>query len=414
MLEAARESKRSGTKSDRLCAPFPVLLPISPSENGDCVSSKGAAGVLRRVRLSAVVSFVVLACAAGASAQSQAAETLFSESRPAMGTTFDVHLYAADRARADALFEAAFEEIERVEAVFSNYRPTSELSRINREAAASPVVTDPEVFDLLARAFEVSRLSGGAFDMTVGRLMKAWGFFRGAGRYPSGAELKRALRETGWRRVRLDAAARTVRFTAPGVELDPGGIGKGYALDCVAKVLREAGVKAALLSSGSSSVYALGAPPGKAGWPVRVPDPVNRARVLSTVVLRDRSLSTSGNYEKFFRLGGRTYSHIMNPRTGRPVEGVLQTTVIAGDATDSDALSTAVFVLGPVRAAALLKNFKGAAALVVTDRKGAGRVVAIGWPQSNGSKGARAIDPGASELIIRPPTNHQTKEGSNR
>jgi thiamine biosynthesis lipoprotein len=363
------------------------------------------------VRHGAVAWFVVLACAGGARAQVAAAETLFSESRPAMGTTFDVHLYAADRARADALFEVAFEEIERVEAVFSNYRPTSELSRINREAASSPVVTDPEVFDLLARAFAVSRLSGGAFDMTVGRLMKAWGFFRGAGRYPSDAELKRALRETGWRRVRLDAAARTTSFTAPGVELDPGGIGKGYALDCVAKVLREAGVAAALLSSGSSSVYALGAPPGKEGWPVRVPDPLNRARVLSTVVLRDRSLSTSGNYEKFFRLGGRTYSHIMNPRTGRPVEGVLQTTVIAAEATDSDALSTAVFVLGPARAAALLKNFEGAAALVVTDRKGAGRVVEINWPRL---KDAKAFDPGASELIIRPPTNHQTEEGSNR
>lgn len=356
MMEAVGESKPAGRTSPR------------------------AAKNARRGAACLCAAFVAFACAAGARAQGRAAETLFSESRPAMGTTFDIHLYAADRARADALFEAAFEEIERVEAVFSNYRPTSELARINREAAASPVVTDPEVFELLARAFAFSRMSGGAFDMTVGKLMKSWGFFRGAGRYPSGAELRRALGGTGWRRVRLDAASRTVRFTSPGVELDPGGIGKGYALDCAAKVLRGAGVRGALLSSGSSSVYALGAPPGRAGWPVRVPDPVDRSRVLSTVVLKDQSLSTSGNYEKFFRLGGRTYAHVMNPRTGRPVEGVLQTTVVARDATDSDALSTAVFVLGPARAAALLRNFKGAAALVVADRKGAGRVVKIGWP----------------------------------
>lgn len=359
---------------------------------------EGTVRVLKRVRRGAVrlfVAFAVVACGVGVRARGEGAETLFSESRPAMGTTFDVYLYAEDRARADALFEAAFEEIERVEATFSNYRPTSELSRINARAATAPVVTDPEVFELLERAFAFSRLSDGAFDMTVGRLMKSWGFFRGAGRYPTDAELKRALQETGWQRVQLDAAARTIRFTAPGIELDPGGIGKGYALDRVAALLRDAGVTSALLSSGSSSVYALGAPPGKTGWPVRVPDPLNRARVLSTVVLKDQSLSTSGNYEKFFRLGGRTYCHIMNPRTGRPVEGVLQTTVVADEATDSDALSTAVFVLGPSRAASLVERTKGAAALVVTDMKGAGRVVEIRWP------GAKAVDLNSSELIIR-------------
>lgn len=351
-----------------------------------------AAGESKRARraslltarlFAALTACALLVCACGVGARAQ--ETLFDESRPAMGTTFDIYLYAPDRARAEQLFEAAFEEIERVESALSNYRPTSELSRINREAAGGPVVTDPEVFELLARAFEFSRLSAGAFDMTVGKLMKAWGFFRGAGRYPTDEELRRALGQTGWRRVRLDKSSRTVRFTARGVELDPGGIGKGYALDCAAKVLREAGVRAALLSSGSSSVYAMGAPPGKDGWTVRVPDPLKRERALTTVVLRDRSLSTSGNYEKFFRLGGRTYAHIMNPRTGRPVEGVLQTTVITSDATDSDVLSTAVFVLGPRRGVALLGRLKGASAFVVTDKKGAGRVVSFRWPGARAS-----------------------------
>jgi FAD:protein FMN transferase len=315
-----------------------------------------------------------------------AGEALFSETRPAMGTTFEIHLYAADGARARELFEAAFEEIERVEAALSNYRPASELSRINAQAGAGPVVTDPEVFALVERAFEYSRLSEGAFDITVGRLMKAWGFFRGAGRFPSDEELARARAQAGWRRVALDPARRSVRFLAPGLELDPGGIGKGYALDRVAALLRESGVTAALLTSGSSSVYALGAPPGKAGWTVRVPDPLERARTLSEVVLKDRSLSTSGNYEKFFRVGGRTYCHIMDPRTGRPVEGVLQTTVLAPEATDSDALSTAVFVLGPERGARLLGGMPGTAAFVVTDSGGAGRVVEIRWP---GAKAAR-------------------------
>src|SRR5713226_1951078 len=247
---------------------------------------------------------------------------LFYESRPAMGTSFEIYLYAPNRDRASELFEEAFDEIERVEAALSNYRSSSELSRINANAADAPVVTDPEVFAVLERAFDYSRQSDGAFDVTVGKLMKAWGFFRGAGRYPSSEELTRARAQTGWQHVRLDKQTRSVLFLTRGIELDLGGIGKGYALDCVARVLREAGVTAALISSGSSSIYAIGAPPGKAGWPVRVPDPMDRTRIVSTVVLKDQSLSTSGSYEKFFRLNGRTYCHIMDPRTGRPIEGM--------------------------------------------------------------------------------------------
>ena len=166
-----------------------------------------------------------------------ATDTLFHELRPAMGTSFEIYLYAADRDRASEIFEEAFDEIERVEAALSNYRSSSELSRINSGAAADPVVTDPEVFALLERAFNYSRLSNGAFDITVGRLMKAWGFFRGSGRYPSGEELAHARTQIGWRRVSLDRTTRTVRFLSKGLELDPGGIGKGYAIDCVVAVL---------------------------------------------------------------------------------------------------------------------------------------------------------------------------------
>jgi thiamine biosynthesis lipoprotein len=310
---------------------------------------------------------------------------LFNESRPAMGTSFEVYLYAPNRERASQLFEAAFDEIERVEAALSNYRSSSELSRINASAADAPVVTDPEVFALLEQALAYSRESDGAFDVTVGKLMKAWGFFRGAGHYPSGEELDRAREQTGWQRVRLDKRTRSVLFLAPGIELDLGGIGKGYALDCVARVLREAGVTAALISSGSSSIYAIGAPPGKTGWPVRVSDPLDGTRTLSTILLKDQSLSTSGNYEKFFQLNGRTYCHIMDPRTGRPVEGTLQTSVIASEATDSDALSTAAFVMGPERSARLLNNIAGTAAIFVTDRNGMERIVQIRWPNQAGS-----------------------------
>lgn len=323
--------------------------------------------------------------AAGPSRSAQATARLFHEARPAMGTTFEIYLYADGDARATELFEAAFDEIERVEAALSNYRPSSELSRINASAATRDVVTDPEVFGLLKTSRDYSRTTDGAFDVTVGRLMKAWGFFRGRGHYPSGDELARAREETGWRRVTLDPATRTVRFLSP-VELDLGGIGKGYAVDRVASLLRENGVRAALVESGSSSIYALGAPPGKSGWEVHVPDPIARSRMLATVTLRDESISTSGNYEKFFRLDGRTYCHIMDPRTGSPVEGMLQTTVIAPSATDSDALSTALFVLGPERGGRVLDEHAGAAALFVTDKPEPARIVTVRWPDAGGRR----------------------------
>jgi thiamine biosynthesis lipoprotein len=299
-----------------------------------------------------------------------------------MGTSFDIYLYASSSARASEIFEEAFAQIERLEAQLSNYRPASELSRINARAAFEPVVTDAEVFGLLERAFDYSRKTGGAFDMTVGRLMKAWGFFRGAGRYPTDEELARVREQTGWRRVRLDRRARSVRFLAQGLELDPGGIGKGYAIDSVVRLLKESGVKRALVGAGTSSYYGLGSPPGKAGWVIKIPDPLDRARLVATVLLSDLSLSTSGSYEKFFRLNGRTYCHIMNPLTGRPVEGMLQSTVIAPRAIDSDALSTSVFVMRPEASARLLDKMKGVSALLVTNNTGANRVVRIRWSDS--------------------------------
>ncbi|HZQ92433.1 MAG TPA: FAD:protein FMN transferase [Terriglobales bacterium] len=312
---------------------------------------------------------------------------LFTDSRPAMGTIFTIHLYAPDARQASAHFDAAFDEVERIEEALSNYRPSSELSRINRDAAVVSVTTDPEVFALLQRSLDFSRRSDGAFDITVGPLMRAWGFFRGQGSYPSAEALAAARSKVGWQLVALDPAARTVRFARRGVELDPGGIGKGYAVDRAAALLRESGVTAALIDAGGSTLYAIGTPPGKAGWLVHISQPERREAVVSDVLLRDESLSTSGNYEKFFRLGGRMYCHIMDPRTGEPVQGMMQTTVIAPSATDSDALSTATFVMGRERGAALLKTIPGARALFITGDAGSEHSTAFysfRWPTEAG------------------------------
>jgi len=169
-----------------------------------------------------------------------------------------------------------------------------------------------------------------------------------------------------------------VRFLKAGMEIDLGGIGKGYAVDRVVELLRNGGVHAALVDAGSSTLFAMGAPPGAAGWKVLVPKPGDRAHTISTLLLHDESLSTSGSYEKFFRLEGRTYCHIMDPRTGRPVQQMLQTSVIAPTATITDALSTTLFVLGPAAGERLLTTEPHAQALWV-EPKGNLDIATVAW-----------------------------------
>jgi thiamine biosynthesis lipoprotein len=284
------------------------------------------------------------------------AQQLFSFSHPAMGTTYTLLLYA-DRAQ-DASAEAAkaFATVDDIETLLSNYKPQSELSRINNEAYAGPVTTDPETFAFLKTSLDWSARSDGAFDITVGALMKAWGFFRSTGRVPSAAELARVRAESGWRKVRLDPATRMVRFTAPGIELDPGGIGKGFAVDRVVSALRNDGVENALISAGSSTIYGLGAPPGHAGWRVDVPDPARPGSAVAFVLLRNTSLSTASCTEKHFVLAGHLYCHIMDPRLALPVEGRLQATVITPSATDGDALSNVMFVDDAAARASIMRQ----------------------------------------------------------
>ena len=266
-----------------------------------------------------------------------------------MGTQFTIVAYGADARFLAQVANEAFEEIDSLDAQMSNYKAESELSRINREAARGTVLVEPRLFQLLEDSLRFGRETDGAFDITIGPLMKAWGFFRGQGRLPASAELAAVMKRVGYRHVHLEHEQRTVRFDAEGVELDLGGIAKGYAVDRVAGILRSYGVRAALISSGTSSIYALGAPPGERAWRVTLRDPFHADKAGDVLDLRDYSFSASGNYERFFKLGGKVYSHIMDPRSGRPVMDMLSTAVLAPLAVESDALSTSFFVLGVER-----------------------------------------------------------------
>lgn len=285
---------------------------------------------------------VLLALPAG-SLQSEKLE----KSTDAMGATFSIVLYGSDRASMNQAIDAAFAEVHRLDAMLSNYLPASEWSRINRKAAESPVVVSPELFGILTDCIEYSRTSEGTFDLTVGPLMRAWGFTGGGHRVPSPDQIRAALELVGYRHVQLNARKRSVRFDRRGVEIDPGGVGKGYAVDRMVEVLRARGIRSALVAASGSSIFGLGNPPDEArGWLIRIADPWDHRKNAAQVFLKDLSLSTSGSYEKSFRSGGRRYSHIMDPRRGVPAENAVQVTVIAPRTIDSEVWAKPYFILG--------------------------------------------------------------------
>jgi len=277
-------------------------------------------------------------------------------SRMSMACLYTIDAYTEDSEKLPSILDQAFDEVDRIDRLMSHYKADSPLSRINRDAAASPVAVEPELYDFIAEAIRYSRDSDGAFDITVGPLMKVWGFFRGEGRFPSDRDVEAVRPLIGWQHVIMDPGQRTIRFDRPGMELDLGGIAKGYAVDRVVKILRAAHVSAALISAGGSTIYGLGAPPNRTAWTVSIQDPVDSAKVARDVALRDRALSVAGSSEKSFEVDGVRYSHIMDPRTGRPVQGVLTVAVIARTGTEGDALDDALFVLGPVRSRKYLKR----------------------------------------------------------
>jgi len=297
-----------------------------------------------------VLFLLPLLGAAGATAPATSAakgETLRLESSVvAMGSAYSVVVYGEDRTRMEEAVDAAFAEVQRLDQMLSNYKPESELSEINRYAGERPVAVTQEMFDLLAACVEYSRESEGAFDITVGPLMKVWGFYKGTGRLPHRAEVLGAMERVGYRNIVLDATHRTVRFAKEGAELDPGGIGKGYAVDRMVDVLKQYGIDTALVSASGSSIYGLGAPPGEKGWKVEIRDPKNEKKSVAEVYLKNESMSTSGNYEKFFRAEGRIYSHIMDPRTGWPAQGVLSVSAVTPRTIDSEAWTKPLFVNG--------------------------------------------------------------------
>lgn len=283
--------------------------------------------------------------------------------RIAMACRFEVMLHSGGSLDLGAA-RKALDEADRLESILTVFRDTSEVVHVNRTAGDDDVRVGPELFELLQLSERLHQETAGAFDVTSNPLSRCWGFLRREGRVPEAGVLEEARACTGMSKVSLDVDRQTVRFDRPGVELNFGSIGKGFAMDRMATLLRANGVRHALLSAGSSSVVAVGGRSG--GWPIDLRPRRARGRV-ARVLLRDGAVGTSGAGEQFFEIDGKRYGHVLDPRTGWPAAGVLGVSVITREAAIADALSTALLVEGPTLADNYCATHTDTLVVLVTD-----------------------------------------------
>ena len=301
---------------------------------------------------------VTLLLASGGTARAE----WYAREEAIMGTRIAVEVWQDDPAAAESSIDAVIAEMRRIDELMSVYKPESQVSVVNRDAATRPVKVDPELAALIARALEYSEMSDGAFDITYASVGYLYDYR--AHKRPTEAEIQAALPGISWRHVIVDEAASTIRFTQPGVRIDLGGIAKGHAVDTSIALLKSGGVTNATVTAGGDSRI-LGDRRGRP-WVVGIRHPDDRERVIARIPLEDAAISTSGDYERFFDEGGVRYHHIIDPKTGKSPHGIRSVTVIAPTSTLAEGLTKSVFIMGPGRGLALIERQPDCDAVVVT------------------------------------------------
>ena len=278
-----------------------------------------------------------------------------------MGTRVSVQIWHPDEKQAAEAVQGVMDEMWRIDRLMSPFREQSELSKINRLAARGAVPVSRELFDLLQKAVEFSRLSQGAFDVTFASVGRLYDYRKGT--RPDESQLHALLPKVNFNHLQFDPAQQTLTFAVEGVQIDLGGIAKGYAVDRAIELLKAAGVAHALVSAGGDSRI-LGDRRGRP-WHVAIQDPRNQKGTVALLPLIDAAISTSGDYERYFEAEGQRYHHILTPATGRSPDQLRSVTVIGSDATTTDALSTTVFVLGLEKGLALVERLPDADAVII-------------------------------------------------
>lgn len=289
----------------------------------------------------------------------------FEQTRLLMGTFAKIEIFGKESELSRKAAGEAFAEIKRIEDLLSRYNPQSQLSQINENAGKPPVVVDREVLSLVKEAVEINRKSQGSFDITIAPVVKLWGFYQKDRKIPAAEEIKEALAKVGSDKILINEKDCTV-LLKDGMELDLGGIGKGYAVDKAVDILRENKIDCALVNIGGN-LKTLGLPK-KGFWSIGIKDPLKKDQIITKIKIRQTAVSTSGSYENYFVINGKNYSHIIDPKSGFPADKILSVTILCDSAMHADALSTLVFVLGKEKSLGLLKDF-GARAVII-DKSG--------------------------------------------
>jgi thiamine biosynthesis lipoprotein len=307
---------------------------------------------------------LILAGPASSAGEPPAAEPQATtrEYRYLMGTSVAVEAYGGSARERGAAVDEAFAAIAEVDRLMSNYRDDSELAQINRDGDRVAVKVSDPMLSVLKAAQRVSALSDGAFDITVGPLVRLWGFHDKKAHVPTPGELDRVRPLVGYKNLLIDESQHTARFARPGVELDLGGIAKGFAVELAANVLRKRGLTGFIDAGGNQ--YLLGHPPGKDSWRVGIKNPDTPDRLLGVLEVGECSVSTSAQTANYLTAGNRTYGHILDPRTLQPSEAALSVTIVSPDGTFADALSKVGFILEPGRGLAIIGSFPQTAGLI--------------------------------------------------
>lgn len=287
-----------------------------------------------------------------------------------MDTPVEISVVARDKESAYAAIALAFSEIERIEQLMSSYESQSALSRLNQRAGEGFIEVDKELFYVISESIRLNKLSKGAFDITVAPLVETYSFDKRVEEgfvLPSKEEIKRKLHLVGSDKIIIDEKNTRIRFAIFGMKIDLGGIAKGYAVDRAIEVLKRRGINKALVNLGGN-IFALGNS-RRGPWQIGIQHPTIKNRIWATIELNNQAAATSGNYERFFDFQGKRYGHIINPGTGRLVDNVLSTTIIAKSALEADGLSTAVFVLGAEAGMELIESIEGVEGVLITEDK---------------------------------------------